>query len=94
MEIKEAKEILRAGYAWANWTAEQKEAMKIAYDSMELVEKLKKENKHGLMPLVEELQKKNKELEEEVMMYRTFATILRNDLDKFYEEMDEIKREQ
>jgi hypothetical protein len=34
VEIKEAKEILKAGAAWANWTDEQRKAMQIAYKSM------------------------------------------------------------
>ncbi|MEK3955680.1 hypothetical protein [Psychrobacillus sp. FSL K6-1464] len=40
MELKEAKEILRAGFAWANWTKEQKEAIELAYEAMEKVEML------------------------------------------------------
>lgn len=34
MDIKEAKEVIQAGFAWANWTSEQKEAFKIAWDCM------------------------------------------------------------
>lgn len=34
MEIKEAKEIIQAGFAWANWTDEQKEAFKVAWECM------------------------------------------------------------
>ena len=34
MEIKEAKEILKAGLAWANWTEEQTKAVTVAYLSM------------------------------------------------------------
>jgi predicted type IV restriction endonuclease len=30
MELKEAREIIRAGIAWADWTEEQKEAMRTA----------------------------------------------------------------
>lgn len=41
MEIKEAKEILKAGLAWANWTDEQKEAMRLAYTAMVDVENVK-----------------------------------------------------
>lgn len=40
MDIKEAKEIIRAGYVWASWTDEQKEAMETAYECMEKVEEL------------------------------------------------------
>jgi DNA-binding FadR family transcriptional regulator len=43
MELKEAKEIIRAGLAWANWTDEQKEAMRIALESIDKVEQLAKE---------------------------------------------------
>ena len=41
MKIKEAKEIIRAGVAWANWTEEQKQAMEIAYKSLSDVEEIK-----------------------------------------------------
>lgn len=41
MKIKEAKEVIRAGLAWANWTEEQKKAMEIAYKSMSDVEEIK-----------------------------------------------------
>lgn len=34
MNIKEAKEVIQAGFAWANWTSEQKEAFKIAWECM------------------------------------------------------------
>lgn len=40
MDIKESKEIIRAGFAWANWTDEQKAAFKTAYECMEKVEAL------------------------------------------------------
>lgn len=40
MEIKEAQEIIRAGLAWANWTDEQKEAMRMAIESMDKVKEL------------------------------------------------------
>jgi transcription termination factor Rho len=39
MELKEAKEIIEAGVAWANWTEEQKEAMKVAWNAMNKVER-------------------------------------------------------
>lgn len=42
MEIKEAKQIMGAGLAWANWTGEQREAMKIAYKSMTKIEQYEK----------------------------------------------------
>jgi hypothetical protein len=42
MEIKEAKEVLSAGFAWANWTDKQREAMRIAYKSMVAVEEIRK----------------------------------------------------
>lgn len=34
MDIKKAKEIIQTGFAWANWTDEQKEAFKVAWDCM------------------------------------------------------------
>lgn len=34
MNIKEAKEVIQAGFAWANWTSVQKEAFKIAWECM------------------------------------------------------------
>jgi hypothetical protein len=34
VEIKEAKEILEAGFAWASWTDEQRKAVKVAYTAM------------------------------------------------------------
>lgn len=43
MGIKEAKEIIRAGFAWAGWTDEQKEAFKLAYESIDNAEQLKKQ---------------------------------------------------
>ncbi|TWJ95210.1 hypothetical protein [Bacillus licheniformis] len=42
MELKEAKEIIKAGCAWANWTDEQKEAMKLAIDCID--NQMKSEN--------------------------------------------------
>lgn len=42
MDIKEAKEVIRAGFAWAGWSDYQKEAMTTAYEAMEKVEELKK----------------------------------------------------
>lgn len=41
MELKEAKEIVRAGLAWANWTDEQKEAMKTMLEGVALLEQVK-----------------------------------------------------
>lgn len=43
MEAKEARKIIQAGFVWANWTEEQKEAMKVAWQSMDEVEGLRKE---------------------------------------------------
>jgi DNA-binding transcriptional regulator GbsR (MarR family) len=40
LDVKEAKEIIRAGFAWANWTEEQKQAFKFAYESIDKVEQL------------------------------------------------------
>ncbi|MEC0341990.1 MULTISPECIES: hypothetical protein [Bacillus] len=42
MNLKEAKEIIQAGFAWANWTEEQKEAMKLAIDCID--KQMKSEN--------------------------------------------------
>ncbi|MBU5261995.1 hypothetical protein [Bacillus atrophaeus] len=56
MNVKEAKEIIRAGAAWANWTEEQKEAMRVAYSSLSAIEKIKKHcvyceaNEHTIRP--------------------------------------------
>lgn len=36
----EVKEIIRAGFAWANWTEEQKKAFAIAYESIDKLERL------------------------------------------------------
>jgi hypothetical protein len=41
VEIKEAKEIIKAGLAWASWTEEQREAMKVALIAMIDVESIK-----------------------------------------------------
>lgn len=43
MDNKEAKEIIEAGFAWANWTEEQKQAFKIAYEAINKVEEQQKE---------------------------------------------------
>lgn len=48
MDAKEAKEIIRAGFAWANWTAEQKEAFKISYNAIEKVERYENALKFGV----------------------------------------------
>lgn len=40
MDIKEAKEIVRAGLAFASWTPEQHKAFSIAYDCMSRCEAL------------------------------------------------------
>jgi hypothetical protein len=42
MDLKEAKEIIRAGFAWANWTDEQKQAIKLAYEAIDKFEELEK----------------------------------------------------
>jgi hypothetical protein len=42
LELKEAKEIIRAGFAWANWTANQKQAFKLAYECIDKVERYEK----------------------------------------------------
>jgi hypothetical protein len=42
LDGKEAKEIIRAGFAWANWTDEQKEAFKLAYDAIDKAERNEK----------------------------------------------------
>lgn len=42
MDSKEAKEIIRAGIAWANWTDEQKKAFILAYESIEKAERYEK----------------------------------------------------
>ncbi|MCD7911077.1 hypothetical protein KC480_05995 [Bacillus velezensis] len=55
MNVKEAKEIIRAGAAWANWTEKQQEAMRVAYNSFSAIEKIKKHcvycdaNKHTMI---------------------------------------------
>ena len=41
MEIKEAKKVIQAGLAWANWTEEQQTAMRTALQSMETLEQIK-----------------------------------------------------
>ena len=46
MERKEAKEIIKAGFEWANWTNEQREAFHVAYQSMEQLERLESQIKH------------------------------------------------
>lgn len=43
MERSEAKEIIRAGFAWASWTEEQKQAFAIAYESINKLESLEQE---------------------------------------------------
>lgn len=47
MKLKEARHIIHAGLAWANWTDEQREAMNLALsymkDEKELNEELKEE---------------------------------------------------
>lgn len=40
MDIKEAKEIIRAGFAWGNWTDEQKQAFSVAWDCMNECEEI------------------------------------------------------
>ncbi|TKI60074.1 hypothetical protein FC756_19840 [Lysinibacillus mangiferihumi] len=40
METQRAKEIIRAGLSWADWTDEQKEAFKVAYDAIDNYGKL------------------------------------------------------
>ncbi|MGN4128043.1 hypothetical protein ACMGD3_24015 [Lysinibacillus sphaericus] len=40
METQRAKEIIRAGVSWANWTDEQKAAFKVAYDAIDNYDKL------------------------------------------------------
>ncbi len=66
MDIKEAKEIIRAGFAWANWTDEQKAAFKIAYECMEKVEALEgnqeqlgKLEKHPYVRIISFLEQRN-----------------------------------
>jgi hypothetical protein len=43
LDTKEAKEIISAGSAWANWTDKQKQAFKLAYDAIETVKEQHKE---------------------------------------------------
>lgn len=35
MGIKEAKEIIQAGFSWANWTDDQREAFLLAYKALD-----------------------------------------------------------
>ncbi|MCK6203960.1 hypothetical protein KZX50_00665 [Bacillus infantis] len=42
MEAKEAKEIMRAGFAWAGWNKEQTEAFKLAYKAIDKAAKYEK----------------------------------------------------
>lgn len=42
MDTNEAKKIIEAGFAWAGWTVEQRKAFKIAYDSIDKVERYEK----------------------------------------------------
>lgn len=46
MGEKEAKEIINAGFAWADWTDSQKEALRVVYESLIKVEELQKEIKY------------------------------------------------
>jgi hypothetical protein len=39
MDGKEAKEIIKAGFAWSNWTEEQREAFKLAYNAIDKAER-------------------------------------------------------
>lgn len=41
MDANEAKEIIKVGFAWANWTDEQKQAFKLAYEALDKVESAK-----------------------------------------------------
>jgi hypothetical protein len=57
MKIKEAKEIIRAGLAWGNWTEKQQEAMKIAYKSMaveELIMRLREQHQMDIYTVNEQ----------------------------------------
>lgn len=43
MNLEEAKKIINAGLAWANWTDEQQEAMREALKCVRVVELIKDE---------------------------------------------------
>lgn len=43
MNLKETKEIIHAGLAWANWTDEQQAAMREALKCVHLVEQIRDE---------------------------------------------------
>lgn len=45
MEIKEAQKVIHAGLAWANWTDEQKSAMKVALQAMMDLEQIEMKNR-------------------------------------------------
>lgn len=43
MDLKETKEIIHAGLAWASWTDEQQAAMREALKCIHMVEQIKEE---------------------------------------------------
>jgi hypothetical protein len=76
LDAKEAKEIIRAGFAWANWTDEQKEAFQLAYEAIDKAELLNAEKKllqskweaQGLM--IQKLHEENSKYEETIRIYK------------------------
>ncbi|MEH6944393.1 hypothetical protein [Bacillus sp. JJ722] len=63
MEFKEAKEIIHAGLAFANWSDDVKQAMRIALQSMSKVEQLEKDKKKLVMKLQQKIKVLDKRIE-------------------------------
>lgn len=53
MTIERAKEIVQVGFAWANWTCEQKEAFRTLLLETEKAKQLQRENAHLTNMLLE-----------------------------------------
>lgn len=79
LDSKEAKEIIRAGFAWANWTEEQKKAFKLAYEAIDKAEHLKRQLRKQEMrwdDLKDSVELAQQKAKDDVNQVRTFAWLL------------------
>lgn len=79
MDAKEAKEIIHAGFAWANWTEQQTEAFKFAYEAIDKAERLKREVRKQEMrwdDLKDAIELAQQNAKDDVNQVRTFAWVL------------------
>lgn len=88
MDAKEAKEIIKAGFQWANWTEQQRQAFKFAYDCIEKVENWKAGTPEPVKVHQAIEVRESRHVDEGTMGFSDWTTVY-EDFDKFVNRVQE-----